>query len=83
MFGEIISAFDGPLADRLRAEILDESLAIVTGLWSGESFSFIGKHFRMKRGAFPADTIGVAANSNWVAGTWPKKPPFRRAARYD
>src|ERR1700759_1609985 len=35
-----ISAFGGPLDDMLRAEMLDEGLAILTGLWSGQPFSF-------------------------------------------
>jgi alkanesulfonate monooxygenase SsuD/methylene tetrahydromethanopterin reductase-like flavin-dependent oxidoreductase (luciferase family) len=82
MFGEI-SAFYGPLADSLRAEILDESLAIVTGLWSGESFSFSGKHFRVNNARFLPTPVQSPRIPIWIAGTWPKKPPFRRAARYD
>ena len=78
-----ISAFDGPLDDRLRAEILDESLAIVTGLWSGESFSFNGKHFRVNNARFLPTPLQSPRIPIWIAGTWPKKPPFRRAARYD
>jgi alkanesulfonate monooxygenase SsuD/methylene tetrahydromethanopterin reductase-like flavin-dependent oxidoreductase (luciferase family) len=82
MFGEI-SAFDGPVADRLRAEMLDESLAIVTGLWSGESFSFAGKHFTVDNAHFLPTPLQSPRIPIWIAGTWPKKPPFRRAARYD
>src|ERR1700687_4420778 len=82
MFGEI-SAFYGPLADSLRAEMLDESLAIVTGLWSGESFSFNGKHFRVNNARFLPTPVQSPRIPIWIAGTWPKKPPFRRAARYD
>jgi alkanesulfonate monooxygenase SsuD/methylene tetrahydromethanopterin reductase-like flavin-dependent oxidoreductase (luciferase family) len=82
MFGEI-SAFDGPVADRFRAEMLDESLAIVTGLWSGESFSFAGKHFRVNNARFLPTPLQSPRIPIWIAGTWPKKPPFRRAARYD
>jgi alkanesulfonate monooxygenase SsuD/methylene tetrahydromethanopterin reductase-like flavin-dependent oxidoreductase (luciferase family) len=82
MFGEI-SAFDGPLADSLRAEMLEESLAIVTGLWSGESFSFNGKHFRVNNARFLPTPVQSPRIPIWIAGTWPKKPPFRRAARYD
>ena len=43
-FGEI-SAFGGPQDDRVRAQMLDEGLAVLTGLWSGESFSFSGNIF--------------------------------------
>jgi alkanesulfonate monooxygenase SsuD/methylene tetrahydromethanopterin reductase-like flavin-dependent oxidoreductase (luciferase family) len=32
---------------RARAEKLDESLEIITGLWSGERFSHEGKHYRL------------------------------------
>ena len=31
---------------RTRAELLDETLAILDGLWSGEPFAFQGKHYR-------------------------------------
>ena len=48
---------------KVRAKMLDEALEVLTGLWSGEPFSF---------------EIPI-----WVAGTWPKKAPFKRAARYD
>ena len=33
---------------RLRAEKLDEGLAVLTGLWSGEPFSFQGKHYQIR-----------------------------------
>jgi len=78
-----ITAFDGPLADKRRAEMLDESLAIITGLWSGASFSFSGKHFRVNETAFLPTPLQSPRIPIWIAGTWPKKPPFRRAARYD
>src|SRR5215469_8071730 len=34
-----------PTDRRTRAELLDESLAIVAGLWSGRPFSYEGKHY--------------------------------------
>ncbi|HZC76599.1 MAG TPA: LLM class flavin-dependent oxidoreductase, partial [Ktedonobacterales bacterium] len=34
-----------PTDRKARAELLDEGLAILTGLWSGEPFSFTGKHY--------------------------------------
>jgi alkanesulfonate monooxygenase SsuD/methylene tetrahydromethanopterin reductase-like flavin-dependent oxidoreductase (luciferase family) len=82
MFGEI-STFDGPLADGRRAEMLDESLTILTGLWSGSTFTFSGKHFRVNDALFVPTPLQSPRIPIWVAGTWPKKPPFRRAARYD
>jgi alkanesulfonate monooxygenase SsuD/methylene tetrahydromethanopterin reductase-like flavin-dependent oxidoreductase (luciferase family) len=82
MFREI-STFDGPVADRLRAEMLDEGLAVITGLWSGATFAFNGTHFRVKETCFMPPPLQSPRIPIWVAGTWPKKPPFRRAARYD
>ena len=35
-----------PVEARVRAEKLDESLAILSGLWSGEPFAFEGRHYR-------------------------------------
>lgn len=82
LFGEI-SAFGGPLDDRVRARMLDEGLAVLTGLWSGEPFSFAGEHFRVNKTRFIPAPMQLPRIPIWVAGTWPRRPPFRRAARYD
>ncbi|HEU4571738.1 MAG TPA: LLM class flavin-dependent oxidoreductase, partial [Candidatus Limnocylindrales bacterium] len=37
-----------PTDARTRAELLDESLAILEGLWSGEPFGFDGRHYRFE-----------------------------------
>jgi alkanesulfonate monooxygenase SsuD/methylene tetrahydromethanopterin reductase-like flavin-dependent oxidoreductase (luciferase family) len=82
LFGEI-SAFGGPLDDRVRAQMLDEGLAVLTGLWSGEPFSFEGEHFRVNNTRFIPVPVQSPRIPIWLAGTWPRRPPFRRAARYD
>ncbi len=82
LFGEI-SAFGGPLDDRVRAQMLDEGLAVLTGLWSGEPFSFSGAHFKINDTCFIPAPVQLPRIPIWVAGTWPSRPPFRRAARYD
>ncbi|WP_067501162.1 LLM class flavin-dependent oxidoreductase [Actinoplanes sp. TFC3] len=67
---------------RVRADKLDECLTIVRGLCTGEPFAFTGDYYSMRETTFlprPAqDQIPV-----WVAGYWPNKRPFRRAARWD
>jgi alkanesulfonate monooxygenase SsuD/methylene tetrahydromethanopterin reductase-like flavin-dependent oxidoreductase (luciferase family) len=64
---------------RVRAELLDEGLEILRGLWSGEPFSFEGERLRVSGAQFvPPAEIPI-----WIAGRWPAKPPFRRAARFD
>src|SRR6266496_6500473 len=40
--------FDEERDPRRRGEQLDEALEILAGLWSGEPFSFDGKHFRVQ-----------------------------------
>jgi alkanesulfonate monooxygenase SsuD/methylene tetrahydromethanopterin reductase-like flavin-dependent oxidoreductase (luciferase family) len=76
------TAFGEPVEARLRAERLDEALEVVAGLWSGEPFSFSGRHFRvdhvtlLPRPAQPRIPI-------WIAAYWPNRRPLRRAARWD
>jgi len=82
LFGEI-TTFDGPLDDHDRASMLDEGLAVLIGLWSGEPFTFSGRHYRITETTFLPTPIQSPRIPIWVAGTWPRKPPFRRAARYD
>src|SRR5512141_256921 len=40
------TAFGDAAELRTRAEMLDEGLAVITGLWSGGRFDFDGRHFR-------------------------------------
>ena len=80
-FGEI-STFAGPQEARVRAAMLDEALAIVTGLWSGAKFSFDGVRYQVRDAQFIPAPVQPRIPI-WLAGTWPKKPPFRRAAHYD
>ncbi|MHA2313858.1 MAG: LLM class flavin-dependent oxidoreductase, partial [Candidatus Hermodarchaeia archaeon] len=65
---------------KIRGDMLDESLIILKGLWSGKSFTFDGKHFKIKEPVKfkPEGNIKI-----WVGGEWPNKRPFRRAAKYD
>src|SRR5258706_9522014 len=34
---------------RVRGRMLDEALEVLTGLWSGEPFSFSGEHYQVER----------------------------------
>jgi alkanesulfonate monooxygenase SsuD/methylene tetrahydromethanopterin reductase-like flavin-dependent oxidoreductase (luciferase family) len=69
--------------ERVRAEKLDESLAIIEGLWSAEPFSFEGKHHRINDAKFTPPPVQRPRIPIWVAGMWPTRAPFRRAARWD
>jgi len=68
---------------RVRAEKLDESLDIITGLWSGELFSYEGNHYNLEEVTFQPRPLQEPRIPIWVGGFWPNRPPFRRAARYD
>jgi alkanesulfonate monooxygenase SsuD/methylene tetrahydromethanopterin reductase-like flavin-dependent oxidoreductase (luciferase family) len=69
---------------KLRAELLDESLDIVTGLWSQQPFSYEGKHHKIHNANFLPTPVQQPRIPIWVGGVWGNsKAPFRRAARWD
>ena len=68
---------------RVRADKLDESLEIITGLWSGGPFRYDGKHFRIEEVRFLPAPLQTPRVPVLVAGMWPNRRPFRRAARWD
>ena len=75
-FGE---SFDPPVL----AGKLDEALGVIAGLWSGQPVSHHGEHYQLdgvmlRPGPLQSPRIPV-----WLAGGWPRKKPFRRAARWD
>jgi alkanesulfonate monooxygenase SsuD/methylene tetrahydromethanopterin reductase-like flavin-dependent oxidoreductase (luciferase family) len=70
-------------APKIRAARLDEGLQVLAGLWSGEPFSFEGEHFHVKEAQFLPTPVQQPRIPVWVAGIWPNKAPFRRAARWD
>jgi len=82
-FFDEIRTLGGPIDPRTRAAMLDEGLAVLIGLWSAKKFSFVGKHFTIKDAQFLPAPLQKPRIPIWVAGTWPRKPPFRRAARFD
>lgn len=76
--------FFGEASDPLvRAQLLDEALDVVTGLWKGDFFSYAGRHFSLERVRFTPPPVQHPRIPVWVAGWWPNQPPFRRAARWD
>ena len=77
------AAFGEDPDPRVRADRLDEGLEILAGLWSGEPFSFEGAHHRVSGAHFLPRAVQEPRIPVWVAGRWPNKRPFRRAARWD
>jgi alkanesulfonate monooxygenase SsuD/methylene tetrahydromethanopterin reductase-like flavin-dependent oxidoreductase (luciferase family) len=68
---------------KTRGEMLDEGLEVVTALWSGKRTNISGKHYKIKDTLFLPKPIQEPRIPIWVAGIWPNKKPFRRAARWD
>ena len=75
--------FHGPEDLRVRADMLDEGLEILTGLWSGESYEFHGKYYDLEPVTFRPTPLQQPRIPIWVAAQWPRKRPVRRAARWD
>ena len=67
----------------MRADMLDEGLEILDGLWTGEPFEFHGDHFDLERVVFRPTPKQEPRIPIWVAAMWPKRRPVRRAARWD
>jgi len=72
-----------PTEARIRAEMLDESLAILDGLWSGEPFAFEGRHYRFGPMTFRPTPVQQPRVPIWVIGAWPHERSMRRAVRWD
>ncbi len=68
---------------RVRAAMLDEGLDVLIGLWSGKPFSYHDEHYKVQEALFLPPPIQSPRIPVWIAGTWPIKAPFRRAARWD
>ena len=69
--------------ERIRAAKLDEALDVLEGLWTGEPFSFAGEHYTVTGATFEPPPVQRPRIPIWIAGLWPNKRPFRRAARWD
>ena len=75
--------FGGSTDARRRADMLEEGLAIIQGVWSGEAFKFDGEHYTVNRNRFAPPPIQQPRIPIWVAGMLPNLRPLRRAARFD
>ena len=86
--GAVDTGFEafGEVTDRkIRAELLDEGLDILTGLWRGQPFNYTGKHYTIQQTTFYPSPSPVQQPRIpiWVVGAWPRMKSMRRALRYD
>ncbi len=76
----------GEVTDRQeRAELMDEGLEILTGLWRGQPFTYEGKHYTVHETSFnpPPTPIQQPRIPIWVVGAWPRQKSMQRVLRYD
>src|SRR5215510_7730233 len=80
---EDYGAFGGAVAPHVRAARMDEGLAVLTGVWRGQPFSYDGTQYQVHDVCFLPPPVQQPRIPIWVGGHWPTKAPFRRAARWD
>lgn len=74
----------GEAMDRkTRARLLDESLDIITGLWSGQQLYYEGEHYHVQGMTLLPPPVQSPRIPIWVVGAWPRTKSMRRALRYD
>ncbi len=76
-------SFGDAAEPRLLAERLDEGLEVLGRFWSGEPVNHHGKHYEVRDVTLLPATVQRPGPPVWVGGFWPRRPPMRRAARWD
>lgn len=86
---DIYKGFPEATDRKLRAELTDEGLDILTGLWSGAPFRYEGKHYQLDvpekpiGPAHPPAPVQTPRIPIWMVGAWNKEKSMQRALRYD
>jgi alkanesulfonate monooxygenase SsuD/methylene tetrahydromethanopterin reductase-like flavin-dependent oxidoreductase (luciferase family) len=68
---------------KIRAERLDEGLAVLAGLWSGQPFHYEGSHYQVQEMTFVPPPVQQPRIPIWVVGAWPRPKSLRRALQWD
>jgi alkanesulfonate monooxygenase SsuD/methylene tetrahydromethanopterin reductase-like flavin-dependent oxidoreductase (luciferase family) len=68
---------------RVRADRLDEGLAVIDALWSGQDVHYGGRYLTVDGARMPLRPVQRPRVPVWVGGAWPARRPFRRAAQWD
>ena len=86
-----LGALDSGFADfgeecdrRLRAELLDEGLDIMVGLWTGEPVSYAGRHYTLTPNEFPSikHVVQQPHPPVWCVGALTSAKSMARATRW-
>jgi Luciferase-like monooxygenase len=68
---------------KVRAQMLDESLEVLAGLWSGQPLTFHGEHYRVEGLTLLPSPVQSPRIPIWVVGAWPRLKSMQRALRWD
>jgi alkanesulfonate monooxygenase SsuD/methylene tetrahydromethanopterin reductase-like flavin-dependent oxidoreductase (luciferase family) len=69
-----------------RAELLDESIDILTGLWAGQPFEYQGQHYHISEFKFthqPPAPVQQPRIPIWVVGAWNHPKSMQRVLKCD
>ena len=80
---EEFTAFGESGQARERAARLDESLAMLDALWSGQPVTIHGQYLTAEDVTMLPRPVQRPWIPIWCGGRWPARAPFRRAARWD
>jgi alkanesulfonate monooxygenase SsuD/methylene tetrahydromethanopterin reductase-like flavin-dependent oxidoreductase (luciferase family) len=78
-----LAAFGDARTPPERARLLDESLDVLNGLWSGEPFSYGGQFLQVSTVTIKPTPVQQPRIPIWIGGLFPKRGPLQRAARWD
>ena len=79
---------DVPTDIHTRAEMLDETIDILTELYQRKQFDYDGKHYHLKLTQldtmhYPPKPVQQPRIPLWVVGAWPRKKSMRRILKAD
>ncbi len=74
--------------NKVRAELMDEGIDLLTLLYQGEPFTFNGRHYhvdltRLDPQYYPPRPVQQPRIPIWVVGIWPRMKSMRRVLRCD
>jgi alkanesulfonate monooxygenase SsuD/methylene tetrahydromethanopterin reductase-like flavin-dependent oxidoreductase (luciferase family) len=72
-----------PVRPAIRAELLDESLEIVTRLWTGQPVTFRGRHFNVDDLCMSPRPVQQPRIPVWIGGQWTLSGVRARVTRWD
>jgi hypothetical protein len=78
-FGEVVDR-------KIRAELVDESLDILFGLWGDKSFTYAGKHYQINEDelfSYPEPAVQQPRIPVWMVGAWGYEKSMARVLKCD